>query len=233
MKKENISVEPIHLVGTPVHLYADDKSIDPEATKRTSRPLIRQHRRRFHTRNLAQYPENIVSKLMKKENSRTYIGSALPTKEPQHLSAGVKSISIKPTRRRTRSVLGLSRRHPHSNGIYMGVCESASSWNSLSVAKNVNDEVVQVASFIEVGDRIINQYFYETKCVNKHRPCEAVDKTKYHSKCTEKYSYVYAIVIKNGVSILDFIKITTSCNCANHRYRNKERFHRMVLAPGE
>ena len=156
---------------------------------------------------------------MQKENTRVYFGSTQPVMAPVHLC---------PSDKRTHQERTIS-----PEGVYMGVCESASSWNKISVAKNLNDETVQVASFIEVDDRIINQYFYETKCENKHNPCAALDKTKYHSKCNDKFSYEYAIVIKEGVSILDFIKIATSCNCAYIRSINKERYFRILLGPGK
>ena len=62
------------------------------------------------------------------------------------------------------------------------------------------------------------QKFYETTCASHviGQPCDFIDPMVWHSRCEQKYTYMYAIVKDFNVTQpyrIDYMKVKSACSC--------------------
>lgn len=102
--------------------------------------------------------------------------------------------------------------HAH---IPQSVCDSRKQWVMKETAIDTNGANVTVVQRISVNGMRINQYFYETTCLQENCQCRGIDTDRYSSKCENKYIWAYAKVRDNyGTVAWNLIKLGGSCGCS-------------------
>uniref|UniRef100_A0A8C6TPR7 Neurotrophin-4 n=1 Tax=Neogobius melanostomus TaxID=47308 RepID=A0A8C6TPR7_9GOBI len=105
------------------------------------------------------------------------------------------------------------------------VCESQNYWSHKTTAVDQKGNTVSVLQEIQTQRGPIQQYFYETRCVQRTpgwsgeetgvqgASCLGVDRKQWNSKCIAKQSFVRALT-KYGSSVgWRWIRIDSSCVC--------------------
>ena len=95
------------------------------------------------------------------------------------------------------------------------VCKSVSEWVERTTAEDIWGNTVQVLQKINVGNALVNQYFYETFCETEKTTCTGIDTRRYNSVCSSQHIWAYAKVrTRDGEEGWAIIKVRGSCNCS-------------------
>ncbi|XP_052439148.1 neurotrophin-3 [Carassius gibelio] len=100
------------------------------------------------------------------------------------------------------------------------VCENISLWVNRTTAVDDHGQVVTILRSFNAGRRIIQQYFYETRCdtsKSQKGSCQGIDKKHWNSQCKTSQSYVRALTQYKSSVGWRWIRIDTSCLCAISR----------------
>lgn len=114
------------------------------------------------------------------------------------------------------------RRRSHDDdvryGTPMSACTSISDWVRIHESTNMWGHRVTVLPYIEVGGRRVDQYIYETVCVDAGESCVGTDRRHFRSECVTKKIYSYAFIRNDaGEEDWSLIEINGSCNCKLER----------------
>lgn len=127
--------------------------------------------------------------------------------------------------RHAKSRLRSKRSHVASEA--SSVCTTISKWVAPSgedTSLDQREQEVTVLSHIVVGDRRIQQYLYETSCLEDNIPCMGIDKKNYRSECQTKKVYAYAYVRNSsGEDSWSYVQINGYCDCKLHRKHRSGR----------
>ncbi|XP_069137847.1 nerve growth factor-like [Argopecten irradians] len=148
----------------------------------------------------------------------------------KRLKKGKSNHNKKDRRQRKRrhghglSEIGRKRRRRSHGGNHvrygspMSACTSMSDWVQISESVNMWGHRVTVLPYIEVGGRRIDQYIYETVCVDAGSPCLGTDRRHFQSECVTKKIFSYAFIRNEaGEEDWSLIEINGSCNCKIQR----------------
>ena len=111
----------------------------------------------------------------------------------------------------------------HVAGEASSVCTSISKWVTPSGEETLDQwgQTVTILPYIMVGSRQIQQFIYETSCLEDNIPCKGIDKRHYKSECITKKVYAYAYVRSStGEENWSYIEIDGYCNCKLQRKRH-------------
>ena len=95
-------------------------------------------------------------------------------------------------------------------------CDTKTKWTQKETAIDIFERTVQVADTIQTGGgQNVDQWFYETTCSTpRQSSCRGVDTKMWSSECLPRDSFVYALVIIDGETRWNLIRLSTACNCA-------------------
>lgn len=114
----------------------------------------------------------------------------------------------------------LRSKRSHIVGEVSSVCTSISKWVTPSGEETLDqwEQPVTILPYIIVGERRIQQFIYETSCLEDNIPCKGIDKRHYKSECITKKVYAYAYVRNStGEENWSYIQINGYCNCKLQR----------------
>ncbi|XP_033740467.1 uncharacterized protein LOC117327530 [Pecten maximus] len=135
-------------------------------------------------------------------------------KNRQHKRRHGHGLTDSGRKRRRRSHGGNHVRY----GSPMSACTSMSDWVQITESLNMWGHRVTVLPYIEVGGRRIDQYIYETVCVDAGAPCLGTDRRHFQSECVTKKIFSYAFIRNDaGEEDWSLIEINGSCNCKIQR----------------
>ena len=98
------------------------------------------------------------------------------------------------------------------------VCKSVSEWVERTTAEDTWGNTVEVLQKINVGNTLVNQYFYETFCETEKTTCTGIDTRRYNSVCSSQHIWAYAKVrTRDREEGWAIIKVRGSCNCSLFR----------------
>ena len=98
------------------------------------------------------------------------------------------------------------------------VCKSVSEWVERTTAEDTWGNTVEVLQKINVGNTLVNQYFYETFCETEKTTCTGIDTRRYNSVCSSQHIWACAKVrTRDREERWAIIKVRGSCNCSLFR----------------
>ena len=112
--------------------------------------------------------------------------------------------------------MGQSRAKRFAEELHMEpVCKSISEWVEGTTAEDIWGNTVEVLQKIDIGNTLVNQYFYETYCEVEQTTCTGIDTRSYTSVCSSKHIWAHAKVkTPSGEEGWAIIKVRGSCNCS-------------------
>lgn len=175
----------------------------------TSSPHGRRHHHGSQDRRSVQQTSQEVTSLIDipKQYESIYVRFAT---EPPTLPPWINTESDSRVRRSTNSSIQLR--------VKQSVCDSLTTWVLKTTAEDVHGNVLELAQHIDVDGLRIQQYFYETYCLEEKCACKGIDTSLYTSECESKYIFAYAKTIDSqGDRAWTLIKLRGSCNCSIKR----------------